>query len=65
MNDPKCYTTFIRSCRNWSEFANAEKKVQDTNLTFAQAKEACAEFNANLTESQKEAGTKMEFTSDL
>lgn len=56
------YTTFLRSCRNWREFAQAEKIIQDTGLTYEEAREACQQYNANLNESQQEAGTKLEFT---
>ena len=58
------YTTFIRSCTNWREFASAKKHVQDTGLTYAEAKRACEYHNAHLTDSDKERGTKMEFTAD-
>lgn len=58
------YYTFIRSCRNWREFASAEKVTQDTGLSYSEAREACEQFNANLTESQVEAGTKLEFTKE-
>jgi len=56
------YTTFLRTCNNWKEFAKAEKLVQDTGLTYAEAREACQQYNANLTEAEQEAGTKLEFT---
>lgn len=55
------YRTFIRSARNWEEFASAEKKEVDTGLTLSEAREACEEFNNNLSGAEKEAGTKMEF----
>jgi hypothetical protein len=55
------YTTFIRSCRNWEEFAHAQKTVQDVDISYEDAKEACRNFNSNLTDKEKEAGTKMEF----
>ena len=58
------YTTFIRTCNNWREFANAPKIIQDTGLTQSEAREACREFNANLTDDQQADGTKMEFTTD-
>lgn len=60
----KTYYTFKRSCRNWREFAEAEKITQETGLTEAEAREACRDFNANLTEAEKEAGTRLEFTSE-
>lgn len=60
----KTYYTFVRSCRNWKEFASAEKVTQETGLSYEEAREACQQFNANLTESEVEAGTKMEFTEE-
>lgn len=58
------YTTFLRSCRNWQEFATAEKIIHDTGLSYSEARAACEEFNANRSESDIESGTKMEFTSE-
>ena len=55
------YRTFVRSARNWKEFAEAEKIEEDTGLTFAQARAACGKFNAARSEAEIEAGTKMEF----
>jgi hypothetical protein len=55
------YTTFIRTCRDWKEFANAPKDYQESGLTISQARENCADFNNNRTEAEIEAGTKMEF----
>lgn len=55
-------STFKRSCRNWEEFASAEKIIQETGLTYQEAKEACRQFNDNLTEKEIEVGTKLEFT---
>lgn len=56
------YSTFLRSARNFREFAQAEKIVQDTDLTYEEAREACQQYNSNLTEKEKENGTKLEFT---
>ncbi len=64
MSECQHFYTFLRSCRNWREFASAEKHVQDTGLTFAQARDACQRYNETLTDSEKEAGTKMEFTAE-
>lgn len=55
------YRTFIRSCTNWTEFANSPKVTQETGLTLQEARERCKEFNDNLTDEEKEKGTKMEF----
>jgi hypothetical protein len=58
------YTTFIRSARNFQEFATAEKIEQETGLTLDEAQTACAEFNLNRNGLEIQAGTKMEFTVD-
>ena len=60
----KTCTTFLRSARNFQEFASAEKTIQDTGLSYEEAREACLNFNSNLTEKEIELGTKMEFTED-
>lgn len=58
------YYTFLRSARNFEEFASAEKQVVDTGLSYAEARAACEEFNADRSDGQREAGTKMEFTKE-
>lgn len=58
------YRTFLRSARNWHEFANAEKIEVDTNLSIDEARDACEEYNSNRSESEIEAGTKLEFESE-
>lgn len=55
------YRTFIRSCRNWQEFAKARKITQDRGLSYEQARERCQQYNENLTARQVKRGTKMEF----
>lgn len=55
------YRTFIRSARNWEEFSSAEKKEVDTGLTLTEARRQCDEYNAERSEAEIEAGTKMEF----
>lgn len=60
----KTYYTFTRSARNWLEFASAEKATRTEGLTYEEAREECQQFNANLTEAEQEAGTKLEFTED-
>ncbi len=57
------YNTFIRSCRNFAEFASAEKVEVETGLTFEEARDACRDFNTHRTDAETEAGTKMEFIS--
>lgn len=56
------YTTFLRSCKNWREFAQSEKVIQESGLTYEEARQACQDYNANLTEAEEAEGTKMEFT---
>jgi len=58
------YYTFKRSCRNWEEFATVEKETVETGLTYDEAREACLDFNSNLTDAEKKAGTKLEFTEE-
>lgn len=58
------YKTFLRSARNFEEFASAEKIEQENDLTLEEAKTACAEFNLNRNGLEIQAGTKMEFTLD-
>jgi hypothetical protein len=55
------YRTFLRSCTNWTEFANSPKVTQESGLMLAEARERCKEFNDNLTDEEKEKGTKLEF----
>ena len=58
------YKTFLRSARNWREFANSEKITQDEGLTYEEARSECEEYNKNRTENEIEAGTKLEFTEE-
>lgn len=55
------YRTFLRSARNFEEFASAEKIEQEGGLSYSEARERCTEYNANRTEAEIEAGTKLEF----
>lgn len=55
------YRTFIRSCTNWVEFAQAEKRTVDTHLSLDEARRACEAYNDSRTEAQIKKGTKMEF----
>lgn len=57
------YRTFIRSCRNWREFASARKRTVDRGLSYDEARRACEAYNRNLTSRQIKRGTKMEFES--
>ncbi len=56
------YVTFLRSARNFREFASAEKIIQDQDLTYSEAQAACRQYNDNLSEAEQESGTKLEFT---
>lgn len=58
------YTTFLRSARNFTEFASAEKIEVETGLTGQEAFNKCQDFNSTRTEEQIEAGTKMEFIAE-
>ena len=58
------YETFKRSARNWTEFAQAEKTVVETGLTYSEAQDACRDFNDNRTDEEKAQGTKLEFTAE-
>jgi hypothetical protein len=58
------YKTFLRSARNFEEFANNPKIEQETDLTLEEARAACKNFNDNRTEAEIELGTKMEFTEE-
>lgn len=58
------YKTFIRSCKNWYQFAKSRKITQHTGLTYDEAKKLCAEYNQNRTARQISKGTMMEFTSE-
>lgn len=58
------YKTFIRSCRNFQEFASARKITQETGLTYDQARQRCKEFNDNRSSRQIRKGTRLEFTAE-
>ena len=55
------YRTFLRSARNWKEFAEAEKIEQETGLSADEARDACQAYNENRSEDEVDAGTKLEF----
>jgi hypothetical protein len=55
------YRTFLRSCNNWTEFANAPKIEQETGLAHEEARSRCAFFAENRTDEEIEKGTKLEF----
>lgn len=58
------YYVFERSCKNWQEFASAEKKTIETGLSYDEAREICQEFNKNRTDTERENGTMYEFTTE-
>jgi len=55
------YRTFLRTAKNWTEFANNPKVEQETGLTFQEAREACKDYNDNRSETERDDGTKLEF----
>jgi hypothetical protein len=64
VEENKTYRTFIRSCRNWEEFASARKLTKARGLSWSQAKQRCEEYNAHLSARQRRKGTKMEFEAE-
>ena len=56
------YKTFLRSARNFKQFASARKTTVDRGLTLDEARRACERFNAERTAADRARGTKMEFT---
>lgn len=57
------YRTFIRSCRDFKEFAKARKYTVEVGLTLAEARARCEAYNAARNAAQLRKGTKMEFAS--
>lgn len=57
------YRTFIRSCRNWEQFARARKMTVERGLTIDQARQRCDHYNEHRTPAQVRKGTMMEFES--
>lgn len=55
------YRTFLRSARNFEEFANAAKVEQGNGLEYTEAQDACREYNAARSDAEISAGTKLEF----
>lgn len=58
------YRTFLRTAKNWTEFANNPKFEQETGLTLEEAREACKEYNDSRSETERENGTKLEFEAE-
>lgn len=61
MEQESTYHTFLRSARNFEEFASADKIEQDVGLSHSEAMSACQGFNSSRTAAEIELGTKMEF----
>jgi len=55
------YRTFIRSAKNFEEFATARKSTVRRGMSYDEARDLCAEYNDNRTKAQIAKGTKMEF----
>lgn len=55
------YRVFIRSARNWTEFAQAHKRTVRTGLTYQEAQAFCQRWNAERSRAQIRHGTKAEF----
>jgi hypothetical protein len=60
--DAARYTTFTRSAVNWDQFSKVRKHIVRRNLTLAEARRMCDDYNANRTPAQQRKGHKMEFT---
>ena len=58
------YKVFIRSARNWQQFAQGRKRTIETGLTYDEAKRCCQNYNAARTSSQIRKGTMAEFTAE-
>lgn len=58
------YKTFLRSCRNFQQFASARKITDSTGLTLEEAQQRCKWYNDNRTSRQINKGTKMEFIAE-
>lgn len=55
------YRTFIRSARNFAEFAKAKKVTRDTGLSQEEARRACDHYNKTRSPQQIAKGTKLEY----
>lgn len=53
------FTVFKRTAKNFKEYSSAEKIVVETDLSIDEAREMCQEFNANRTDEEIAAGTKL------
>lgn len=58
------YRCFIRSARNFREFARARKITQARGLSYERAHAACRAYNAARNAAQVRRGTCMEFESE-
>ena len=55
------YYTFLRSAKNFEDFARNPRITIDTDLTREQAYNDCQEYNKNRTQDEIDNGTKLEF----
>lgn len=55
------YKTFLRSARNFEEFARARKTTVGRGLTLEEARRRCRDYNQRRDGAQVAKGTKMEF----
>jgi hypothetical protein len=55
------YYTFLRSAKNFGDFARNPRITIDTDLTREQAYNDCQEYNKNRTQDEIDNGTKLEF----
>lgn len=58
------YRTFFRSALSFEEFSTATKTPDEESLTLQEARERCQEWNANRTDAEIAAGTKLEFEAE-
>ena len=58
------YRTFIRSCRNWAQFAHNRKRTVDRRLSYDEARRAADAYNRDRSAAQRRNGTMMEFESE-
>jgi len=58
------YRTFIRSARNWQEFARGRKTTVNRGLTWSEASRACKAYNKDRDSRQIAKGTMMEFEAE-
>lgn len=60
-HNPRCYRTYVRSCKSFKDLSRARKITQSRNLTIDEAQRQCDQYNDNRNSAQIARGTKMEF----